>query len=356
MVDGVGDYTFNMAREFARHGHDAHVICRNRREIRTDYDDMHVVPMVERWNRKTGRCIARYVKEKKIDVVSLQYVPHGFDRRGLPFSIAILSSMLRGTGATLFTFFHEVSIGRDGSYSPRRSVGAFLMSMIARHIALQSAIVATSITHYKKRFERLSVSNVAVIPIPSNVPPCTDSELHLHEVRRSVASEDCKVITLFGNRDFAPVVRAIKRLIESGRKIRVIALGKPNGTIPKEDFVYFTGPKEIGELAAYLKVSDILVLPENTRSGCSLKSGSLAAAIQYGIPTVTARGFMTDEVLESLFVFVNDNTEEEYMRALSGLLDNPEVLGKMREKCLCLAGQITWSATYDRYMELIANK
>lgn len=60
---------------------------------------------------------------------------------------------------------------------------------------------------------------------------------------------------------------------------------------------------EIELLAVYLQISDILILPEDPLSGCSLKSGSLAAALQFGIPTITNSGFMTDERLSDLFLF-----------------------------------------------------
>ena len=354
VVDGVGDYTLNLAREFAKHGHHVSIVCKHDDRVRRDYTDIAVYPIVEKWDRKASKIVMQLIQKDNVNIVLLQYVPHGFEKNGLPFSLVHLTSCIKKRGIALFTFFHEVCIGNDGSHSLRRRIGSFCMALIAKRVALNSQFVATSIGHYKKRLEKLSVRNVETIPIPSNVPNCLLSESEISTLKKEIAHDDETIITLFGNRDFSIVVEAIEKIIDCGRKIKIIALGKANSSIPKKDFVFFTGPKPIEELSAYLKLTDILVLPEDVRSGCSLKSGSLAASLQFGIPTITTKGFMTDSVLDELFVFAKENTSQEYEHIISEMIDNSAELDIMRKRNLDFAKSLTWNATYVRYMGLMS--
>ena len=47
VVDGVGDYTLNLAKEFAKHGHKVSIVCKRNDRVKTDYEDIRVFPIVE---------------------------------------------------------------------------------------------------------------------------------------------------------------------------------------------------------------------------------------------------------------------------------------------------------------------
>lgn len=350
VVDGVGDYTLNLAKEFAKHGHHVSIVCKRDDRVATNYDDICVFPIVVTWNKTATHSVIRLIQEKHINVVSLQYVPHGYDNRGLPFAIAYLAAQIRKIDVPLYTFFHEVCIGKGKWYQIYHNIGALLMELIAKKIALNSTFVSTSIEHYKKRLNALCIDKVSLIPIPSNVPDVYTNDLEKSQLKESIACKGDTIITLFGNRDFSLVVDAIKAIRMDGTKIKVLALGKANPSIPKEDFIFFTGPMEIELLAVYLQISDILILPEDPLSGCSLKSGSLAAALQFGIPTITNSGFMTDERLSDLFLFSKENTVEEYKTLINKLINSRELADQLRNNSMAFAKHLTWKAVYDNYI------
>lgn len=351
-VDGVGDYTLNLAKEFAKHGHEVSIVCKKSNKVLIDCTEVGIYPIVNKWNKSAAGQVKQLMQQRSVEMVCLQYVPHGFEPHGLPLGLLLFMQELKKAGTPIFTFFHEICIGY--SFNVNRLVGAFLMGMIARLIAKKSLIIATSIEHYKKCLNKLGVNkNVAIIPIPSNIPECNLTESEVSKLKKTIASKDEKLITLFGNRDFSQVISAIRNLIKKGERIKVIALGKANRSIPKEHFIYFTGAMEISELSAFLKVTDILILPEDTKSGCSLKSGSLAASLQFGIPTITTRGFMTDKSLDVLFLFAKENSVSEYEHIIAMLLDDLEKRENMRWNNFKFAETLTWKVTYDKYIELI---
>ena len=109
VVDGVGDYTLNLAKEFAKHGHNVSIVCKCDDRVKTDYEDIKVFPIVEAWNKSVAAPVIRLIRERHIEIVSLQYVPHGYDNRGLPFAIAYLAKEIKKINVPLYTFFHFFS-------------------------------------------------------------------------------------------------------------------------------------------------------------------------------------------------------------------------------------------------------
>lgn len=55
----------NLACEFARHGHKVTVVCRKLKDIRIDYEDIDVKPIVETWNKKAIAPVCESDKNKK---------------------------------------------------------------------------------------------------------------------------------------------------------------------------------------------------------------------------------------------------------------------------------------------------
>ena len=95
IVDGVGDYTYNIAKQFVEHEHEVYIICRNNPQINTQVQGMTILPIIDKWDRNCYKPIISIIQKKVIDVVSLQYVPHGFHPKGLPFSIIKLTKKIK---------------------------------------------------------------------------------------------------------------------------------------------------------------------------------------------------------------------------------------------------------------------
>lgn len=357
MVDGVGDYTYNIASEFAHHGHEAHVICRKRCEIRTDYEHLKVVPMVEAWNKATGKRIAQYVKENKIDVVSLQYVPHGFHPKGLPFGLIPCMKEVKNTGVKMMVFCHEVRIS-----GPYISLTNYIMQKatkwIAKQIIREFKYIATSIDYYANLIHELdSDKETSVMPIVSNIPMVSMSDETIRGMRRKVANDDELIIAFFGLREVDKSIKAIEKLRFEGSKIKVLFIGKQ----PK-DFMYNnlkdsfrTGVLRTEELSLYLKIPDILVMPENTYWGSSFKSGSLAAALQNGLPVITQKGILTSPSLingNNILFADFSNTNDIYTKIKSLYLNNNLRLS-LGKSAARLFKDMSWNKIYNEYINLL---
>ncbi|HUT21565.1 MAG TPA: glycosyltransferase, partial [Anaerolineae bacterium] len=82
MQGGVGDYTREMAREFAAQGHAVWVVVSN--ALATAYAERdalpwRVLPVVEDWRWRCWRPIIDAVREVKPDVVDIQYQAAAYD-------------------------------------------------------------------------------------------------------------------------------------------------------------------------------------------------------------------------------------------------------------------------------------
>lgn len=357
MVDGVGDYTYNIASEFARHGHEVHVICHKRKEIRTDYDDLHIVPMVERWARSTGKRIAQYVKDKNIDVVSLQYVPHGFEPHGLPFGLVPCMKEVKKTGVKMMVFCHEVCL-----FGPATSLTVYVMQratkFVTRKLLHLFDFVATSIEYYSKLITELdNRKNPKVFPIVSNVPLVEMTIDGVRDLRRKVANYDETIIAFFGLRDVDLSIEAIQRLRQDGMKIKVLFIGKLPMNFKHHDLEnsFKTDVLDVNELGQYMKIPDVLLIPEKSYYGCSFKSGSLAAAMQNGLPVVTGKGILTSDTLidNQNIVFADFSDMEDVYGKLKKLCTEREFRCNIGKSAALLLSDRTWNKTYEQYMKLL---
>ncbi len=359
LVDGVGDYTFNLAREFARHGHDVAVVCREDSRIKADYDDIKVFPVVRRWNFYGVNVVKKLLDKLDVDVVLLQYVPQGYQSKGLPFPLIHLTRMLNRRGVGLFTFFHEVYIGYCG-VNIIRNVVSVCMGFIASLIMRNSTWVATSIGHYAMVMCRLAGWEngcVPLISIPSNIPECRIGMEKLAEVRSQVAQPGEFVVAFVGQRDLGSCLQAIRELLDAGRDIKVLLVGKnrlsdDNGL---GDRVFRTGILPLEELWVYLNVADCVVIPEPYGSGCSFKSGSLMAALRAGKAVVTCKGFMTDGRLvdKENICFVDGWFSEGYKKCLDLLASDEDLRVRIGQNARRLVENVNWGQTYNRYIKIM---
>lgn len=354
VVDGVGDYTLNLAKEFAKHGHNVSIVCKRDNRVETNYDDICVFPIVDTWNKAAANPVIRLIQEKHINVVSLQYVPHGYEPHGLPFGLIGFMKNIRNTSVPVFTFCHEV-YWRYRGFNIKYLAESLLMAFISKHILKCSDYVATSIVHYAKMINELSGNQAPAIPIASNIPV---ANVDAKSTKAIIAPNNEFIIAFIGKRNLSVVSAALKRLIEEGNHIKLLFIGKTNDVQNIEDsFCYRTGILNIDELSNYVAAADCMIMPENNISGCSLKSGSLAAALSFGIPVITSKGIMTDRKLKDRenILFVDSTSEVSYYDALRLLIKDKAFKDEMSQNVMEFGKLLTWKQTYNEYVKIINN-
>lgn len=356
IVDGVGDYTYNMALEFAKHSHDTHVVCRNKEKIRDVYEDIHVTKIVKKWNRQAGKDIAEYIRENGIEVVSLQYVPHGFHPKGLPFGLISVVNEIKRTGAKLMVFCHEVSVEYSHGSLKQKAL-EYLMKEITKKILEQANFIATSIAYYRKMIINIGIQQpISIIPIASNIPEYQYSQQEILEIRQQIAPDGEFIVSFFGKRDSVTSMRAIQELRSEGISIKMLLIGSVS--IPSEyrqENCYETGVLDVSELFKYFLVSDVMVLPEGNSYGCSFKSGSFAACLRAGLAVCTGKGYLTDVSLHhnENVVFADFCSVTDVKEKLRALLLNKDTRDCIGEQAKNLAVDRTWDRTYQEYLRII---
>ena len=351
-IDGVGDYTMNMAREFARHGHKVIVVCKDYNNICITHSDIDIMPIIKFWNTAALTPILEIVKAEKIDVISLQYVPHGFHPKGLPWGVARLMKGIKKSGIKVMTFCHEVCVPPIKG-DLKRAILVKLMSLITKRILQQSDYIATSIGWYAKMIRDImpSIANIPLLPIPSNVPLCRKSKEELAILKENVAPQGEFIVGFIGKRDIIYAVQAVKELISEGYKIKILSIGQTNFLSMESEYIYKTGVLPIEYLADYIAISDCIVLPEG-KSGCSFKSGSLMAALCEGKPVITNKGKMTDSSLVHRDNILFAKNKIDFIHAISSLIQDKKLSEYISQGAKKISEKVTWTNTYEQYLRV----
>lgn len=355
LVDGVGDYTYNIAMQFVEHNHEVYIICRNNPQINTNVLGMTILSIINKWDCNCYKPIIGLIKKKAIDVVSLQYVPHGFHPKGLPFPLIKLTKEIKKCNTKLFTFFHEVSVEKqDGNI--KKLLLSMLMQHISKRIIENSDYVATSIEYYKNMILRLvpDKKEIPLIPIASNIPKTKLSKEELLVLKKELAPNNETIISFFGIRNIQTSIDAILKLKNEGYKLKILLIGKTSNSLPKNlphDTIR-TGTLKIEEIDKYFKISDIFILPEG-KSGCSFKSGSLSAGLRSNIPIITRKGILTDnKLVNSPCIYFSNFQEDDIIKIIKELI-HQSIERKTSSVDNNANLSMSWSKTYTIYMNIL---
>lgn len=357
-VDGVGDYTLNLAKEFAKHGHEVSIVCKKSNKVLIDCTEVGIYTIVDKWNKGAAIQVKQLIQQRRVEMVCLQYVPHGFEPHGLPLGLLFFMQELKKAGTPIFTFFHEVYWHYRG-FNLKYLVESVLMAQISKRIIELSDYVATSITHYADLILNLSGKKAVTIPIASNIPVVNIEQTDLKILKSKIAPNNEFVVAFIGKRDLTIVSGALRKLIAEGYPIKILLIGNANNVVDiKERYCFRTGLLDIDELSKYVAISDCMIMPENATTGCSFKSGSLAAALSFGLPVITVKGIMTDAVLNEKenILFVNSASTDDYYEAIKSLLIDNGLNVKLSMNALSLGSGFTWKATYQKYLEIYNKK
>lgn len=357
IVDGVGDYTYNIAKQFVEHKHEVYIICRKNSQINTQVQGMTILPIVDKWDYNCYKPIIGIIQKKVIDVVSLQYVPHGFHPKGLPFPIIKLTKRIKRCNVKLFTFFHEVSVEKEKG-NIKRTLLSILMHHISKRVIENSDYVATSIEYYKNIILKLvpDKKDISLIPIASNIPATNLSKEELFTLKKELAPNNEIIISFFGIRNIQTSIDAISSLKDKGYKLKILLIGKTHNlpkTLPNDTIK--TGVLNINEIDKFCKVSDIFILPQDNIYGCSFKSGSFVTGLRNALPVITAKGKMTSTILvdKKNILFANFENKDEIRKALLFLLNNPSTALKMGKEAQNIVKDFSWEETYKKYNNIL---
>jgi glycosyltransferase involved in cell wall biosynthesis len=342
VIDGVGDYTFNLMNELKNH-ETVFVICHDLKCIKDlnkkNGTNNFVYPIIKKWNFFAFSKIISFLKHNSIKNIIIQYVPYSYSKLGLPIYMIFFPLLFRFNGIKCSFFFHEVSVRIIG-YGFKNFILGVLQRTIAYLICLFSNIVFTnSIFGGKLLYPFKSV----YIPIPSNII--------LDKTNNNLCLDLNNILIIsFLNRcnfELLEVISMLSKTEYDGIKLYCIGhssdLHKKNiqnkiNSLLLNNNVSIILDSDSVVLADYISKATIYIQLENVYrtndGGVCTKSGTIMAAMSAGVPIVSTKGDMTDLNFfrnNENILFVEGNNISAIHDSLLYLIENHEIaknLGK----------------------------
>lgn len=303
--DGVGDYTRRLAAECGRQGHECLVIALNDQASGEEPGVLRCSRSLP-WKERTEQ-VRQRVADFAPDWISLQFVPYGFHRKGLPWRLARhLERVI--AGHRLQIMFHELWIGTATDAPLKARLVGTLQRRCILHLVqtLRPNVVHTSNPTY---IGLLAQAGVAAAPLPlfGNIPvvegmPGFPRELAEAGIAAS-ARKDWWLGLFFGTlhpqwepQPFLGILLNAAR--KANRRVGLLAVGRlgaaGEGTWERmtreygDAIVFVKFGEQSGErISALLQIADfgIAASPWNLIG----KSGSAAAMLDHGLPVIVTR-------------------------------------------------------------------
>jgi hypothetical protein len=306
--DGVGDYTRRLAGELIRKGHravilslcDKHVNCLLSETQISEETPVKVwrIPKATHYNQRLP-ITQEIVKEVAPDWISLQFVPYGFDSKGLPFWLLRFLKQLKGFHQW-HIMFHELWLGIEKESSLKNKfIGCVQLKLIKFMMTSLSFIVIH--TQSKLHLHYLNKHKIAtsLLPLFGNIPVLkmtkqTEAEAELQLVIFGTIHHGALISLV----DF--IVDAKKMMKANSRTYKFIFIGR-NGTsinnlIQKlqEHTISFDIMGELNEIEISKHLSKAFYGISTTPYKISEKSGAIAAMKEHGLNVLCVSKEWTD--------------------------------------------------------------
>lgn len=187
--DGVGDYTRRLAGELIRRGHlvgilalyDKHVENINLNFQIDENIPINVMRLPSVLNAKTRFREAKvYIRREDPEWLSLQFVPHSFNKKGLPLELPYYFDRFF-KNYKWHLMVHEPWIEkRVWTVNPKKNIAGILQRKILQKIVkiINPQVIQTS-NHYYKEILKASGIPSSILNLPGNIPIFRSTNLNL---------------------------------------------------------------------------------------------------------------------------------------------------------------------------------
>lgn len=360
MIDGVGDFSFELSSRLRQRGFNCSVCTLRNCEVLGFCElrkDKNVFFSGDRWNLTSYLHLVKYLKANRPDIIFLQYVPHAFSRYGLPFHLILIPLMAAFYKIRFDTMFHEVSVRIKGAGLKSSIVGllqlviACILSLLSKKIyttnrryanylkPFKAQVIFTPPNIYKPASTSLPISpeNIPGFSIVSFLNRCDDKLLEAFKLFRE-SSDPESILILVGYHDH------IKQIEESIKQKNL------------EQFVLIVRNSSADAIADHIQAADIYVqieaVGEKNEGGVSTKSGCLSTALSLGKSIISTRGDLTDSDIfidKYNILFVRYGNIESYFNAFMKLRNNRFLIKQMEINARQIFNtSFTWSICMDK--------
>src|SRR3990167_4728947 len=315
---GVGDYT-EMLAEGLSDKHEVIVITSEQKGLpQKEKGRFHILREIKKWGVYNLFSILSIVKQFSPDLIIVQYVSFLYVKGGINITFPLFAVCLR-VRYRVMTMVHEpfISFGHSVKY--------FLISIVQRlmlfFLIIGSDRIGVSIKVWErvlKRFFFWRKGDFRWIPIPSNIKISTKTNIPEKLSRFNKKP----LLAFFGSFHITKMVEfltaSLDALVKKGYDAGLIVIGQDEKEISayiKElpDYlkgrIFCTGYCSSEDVSQYLSITDIFLLP--LIDGVSSRRTSLMAALKHGLPVVTTKGFLTDDIfLQEDFTLLSPPTDK----------------------------------------------
>lgn len=353
MQGGVGAYTEILAQQLQQYGLEVSLFS----TLNARSEILPLTNTLAEWNFASLNAIRTWARTTRLDVINLQFQTAAF---GMSPWIHFLPDFVRNI--PLVTTFHDL---RFPYLFPKAGP---LRDWVVMHLARRSGGVI--VTNHEDQARLQHLPHVTLIPIGSNIlsAPVVDTDLREH----TGAAKDDLLLAYFGllnrSKGVETLLGSLFRLRQSGIPARLVIIGGVTGTsdptnaayrklietqiaqLNLTDSIHWTGfLKDDAEVGAYLKTSDVVVLPYV--DGASFRRGSLMAAVHYGCPIVTTapRVPVPEFVHGENMLLIPPTDIEALASVLKKLYTSPELRDHLRQGAAQLAARFDWQQIAEGY-------
>jgi hypothetical protein len=280
---GVGDYTQMLARALSA--------------------DSVVVRVWDVHDPQLRQALPKALREQP-GYVLLQYVPNTLGKRGANLGFCRWLLSLSRSGVDVRVMFHEPYF--YFSWNPLRSGLALIQRVMATVLLRASSLNYVSTEQWLRYLAPYAPREAifTVLPIPSTLPPATDTAIAAWRERLGGASK--LLIGHFGTygdhvaTELEPILPAVLRHFEA---VRFVCIGRGSTAFvdrlhafhpDNRTRVMATGELSPEDTAAAIAACDVVVQPYP--DGVTTRRTSVMAPLALGVATVTSRGFLTEPI------------------------------------------------------------
>jgi glycosyltransferase involved in cell wall biosynthesis len=364
MHGGIGDYTDRLARALESHGWDSSVMTSNR--AIDEAPDERIVAGVDRWDSGILQTLREAIEQVQPDVIHIQYQTGAFQMRPsinfLPLRLGI-----RRRPIPVVTTYHDLL--RPYLFPKAGNIRRLVNRILAYG---SDAIILTNERDFRQVQSNRWVRDRAWrIPLASNIPIVEDVDRS--QVLESYGLDPAGfVVGFFGfltaDKGIDDLLDALERpdmygvelLVISGdlattdtsnRRYHAQVMQRlENASIPAK----VTGYIPAADVASALRAVDLIAMP--FRSGASLRSGTLLAALQSGTPVVTTDPRPGDSLApfapgESIWLVPVSETDFLH-EAIQLLRTEPSLRERLSAAALDATKNFTWPAIAEHHMRV----
>ncbi len=303
VIDGVGEYTWHLARSLRAWGVEAHIFT-STDQARAIRLEPWIHPVIPRW---TGEAVAEAlgsVAAFRPDWCCFQYVPQMYGHRGICWAASGVPQALRQSlKSRVATTFHEFASA--GGPHLKDAVLAGVMRLQTGRLLAGSDLAFTTCSRYVE-YLQLTVPRalpVVAIPVGANIEPVPVRPGEVETLRQRYSLDGYKVFGMFGRlspfRNFPTAVRALELAKQQGLKTHLLLIGCVQASNPSlfahlqrlaqklgvEAQMVVTGELSPEAVSAHLRLVDVFLFPQC--DGMSTRNTTVMSALAHGLPIVT---------------------------------------------------------------------